>query len=73
MILRADEAARFLRLDDDRDMAAAVKSLQRLVARGLIRPCRLGRHNRFLRLELERFARALTQQYGEVSNAGGAL
>ncbi len=49
------EAIRFLRLDDGgRDGPAAERALRRLVDRKLLRPCRVGKKNRYARDELLR-------------------
>lgn len=61
-VLTAEEACRFLRLDEDRDMEQASRALQRLVDKRLLHPCRLGRHNRFTRQELSRLVKDLTEQ-----------
>lgn len=66
-LLTAEEAARYLRLTDDgRDVQAAVKALNRLVDRNLIRPCLVGRHRRYSRRELDRFIDSGTERYGEL-------
>lgn len=68
-LMTAPEAVRYLRLDIRtkpdgtehlREMADAIKSLDHLVRRGLIRPCRPGKNRRFLRSELDRFLREST-------------
>lgn len=69
-LLTAEEACRYLRLDDGRDMPRAVKSLRRLVELGRLRPTRIGRSNRYLREELHRCLTALTEEYAEVSDPG---
>jgi hypothetical protein len=61
-LLTAEEACRFLRLDLDRDTGAALKSLRRLVDRRLLRPCQVGRSNRYSRSELLRFIAERTEQ-----------
>ena len=60
-VLTADEACRYLRRDEDRDVELARKALRRLVDKRLLNPCRLGRHNRYTREELERLVRQLTE------------
>jgi hypothetical protein len=63
--MTAQEAAMYLRLfEGGRDIADAVKSLEYLVTTGRLRPCRVGRHNRFTRVELDRFMHEQTQRYG---------
>ncbi len=64
-IMTAEEACRYLRLDIGRDSDAAVKALNRLVDKGLIRPCLVGKHRRYTRDELQRFIGATTERYGE--------
>ena len=64
-LLTAAEAAAYLRLDDGRDIEAAVKALNRLVDRHLIRPCLIGRHRRYSRLELDRIIDRVTDAYAE--------
>lgn len=64
-LMTADEAAVYLRLTEgDRDIGDALKSLDYLVQTGRIRPCRVGKHNRFAREELHRFMREQTERYG---------
>lgn len=63
-VMTADEVCRVLRLCEDRDMRLALKALTRLVAKGLLRPCRLGRHNRFTRYEVSKLVHDLTEQRG---------
>jgi len=64
-LMTAQEAVVYLRLDEGgRDMADALKSLEYLVTTGRIRPCRVGRHNRFARVELQRFVIEQTERYG---------
>lgn len=63
-LMTAEEAAAYLRLTEGgRDIADALKSLEYLVTTGRVRPCRVGRHNRFTRSELDRFITDQTQQY----------
>ena len=63
--MTAEEAAAYLRLvEHGRDIADALKSLEYLVGIGRIRPCRVGRYNRFTRHELDRFIHDQTQRYG---------
>ena len=61
-VMTAEEVCRVLRLSEERDMPLALKALERIVTKGLLRPCRLGRHNRFWRHEVSRFVRELTEQ-----------
>lgn len=64
-LMTAQEAVVYLRLDEGgRDMADALKSLEYLVLSGRLRPCRVGRHNRFARAELQRFVLEQTERYG---------
>lgn len=65
-LMTAQEAVVYLRLDEGgRDMADAIKSLDYLVQSGRLRPCRVGRHNRFARAELQRFVLEQTERYGQ--------
>lgn len=65
-LMTAQEAAVYLRLNEGgRDMADALKSLEYLVQAGRVRPCRVGRHNRFARAELQRFVLEQTERYGQ--------
>jgi len=61
--MTAPEAAVYLRLAEGRDIGDALVSLEYLVSEGRIRPCRVGRHNRFTRAELDRFIHEQTQRY----------
>lgn len=59
------EAATFLRLtDDDRSTEAAIKSLNRIVDRGLLRPCLVGKHRRYSLKELQKYIDERTEAYG---------
>lgn len=61
-LMTAAEAAHYLRLTEDgRDIADAIRSLEHLVLTNRIRPCRVGRWNRYSVHELERF---ITEQTG---------
>jgi hypothetical protein len=61
--MTAQEAVLYLRLTEGgRDIGDAMKSLEYLVAHGRIRPCRVGRFNRYPRVELDRFIQAQTIQ-----------
>lgn len=63
-LMTAAEAASYLRLTEgDRDIADAIVSLNYLVRSGRVRPCRVGRHNRFARAELDRFIDNQTNSY----------
>lgn len=69
-LMTAQEAVVFLRLDEGgRDMADALKSLEYLVHSGRLRPCRVGRNNRFARAELQRFVLEQTERYGQSQSA----
>ncbi len=75
-LMTAREAAEYLRLTEDgRDIGDALVSLEYLVAEGRIRPCRVGRFNRFMRAELDRFMQEQTEQYttryNSPANRGG--
>ena len=54
-VLTPTEAVSYLRLDEDRDRGDALRSLERLMRRGEIRPARIGARNRIARVELLRF------------------
>jgi hypothetical protein len=70
-LMTATEAAAYLRLDEnERDIGDALKSLERLVGTGLIRPCRVGRFNRYARAELDRFIHEQTQNYASKYTSG---
>lgn len=63
-LMTATEAVVYLRLTEEgRDVGDALASLEYLVGTGRIRPCRVGRHNRFTRAELDRFMQDQTEQY----------
>ena len=64
-LLTAAEAATYLRLSEGRDIGDAVKSLDYLVQQGRIRPCRVGKCNRFARSELDRVIAEQTERYGQ--------
>jgi len=67
-LMTAAEAAAYLRLTEgDRDITDAVNSLEYMVREGRIRPCRVGKHNRYARAELDRFIAHQTEQYGRES------
>ena len=69
-LMTAHEAALYLRLTEDgRDIADALASLEYLVSEGRIRPCRVGRFNRFMRVELERFMHEQTERYEQRYNS----
>ena len=57
-------ATAYLLLDLDRGEHAAKRALERIVAKGLIRPCIVGKHRRYSRVELDRFIDEQTQHYG---------
>jgi hypothetical protein len=64
--MTAVEAAIYLRLDEGgRDIGDALRSLEYLVQTGRLRPCRVGKHNRYARTELHRFMHEQTEQYGK--------
>lgn len=69
-LMTAQEAVLYLRLTEGgRDIGDALKSLEYLVAHGRIRPCRVGRFNRYPRAELDRFILAQTIQQDERCDA----
>ncbi len=59
------EAAGYLRLDENRSDENAVKALNRLVAKRLVRPCLVGNRRRYWRHELIRFMRDETERYSD--------
>ena len=62
--MTAQEAVAYLRLDEGgRDPGDALKSLEYLVRTGRVRPCRVGRKNRYARVELHRFVLKQTENY----------
>lgn len=64
-LMTAEEAAAYLRLTEcGRDIGDALKSLEYLVTSGRVRPCRVGRFNRYTRVELDRFMAEQTERYG---------
>lgn len=71
-LMTACEAAQYLRLTEGRDIGDALASLEYLVAEGRIRPCRVGRFNRFTRVELDRFMQEQTEQYPRKYSSGRA-
>lgn len=67
-LMTAEEASEYLRLTDgDRNRGAGVKSLNRFVDKGLIRPCLVGRYRRYSRRELDRYIDSATERYGELA------
>lgn len=72
-LMTAPEAVAYLRLTEDgRDIGDALRSLEYLVSQNLIRPCRVGRFNRYARSELERFISNQTERYAKPKPEGGA-
>ena len=67
VLFTAEEAAVYLRLDEGREIGAAVKALNRLVDKGLIRPCLVGGKRRYSVAELDRFIHDQTAAYGELA------
>ena len=63
-LLTREEAARYLRLDEGRDLEKAIKSLYRYVDRGELRAAIVGRNRRFSLRELDRFIEAKTDESG---------
>lgn len=65
-VLTAQEAIRYLRLDEDgRPPEAARRAFRRLVETKQVRPARIGIRNRFAREELRRFVHHATELSGE--------
>lgn len=72
-LMTAEEAVVYLRLNEGgRDIGDALKSLEYLVQNGRLRPCRVGKHNRYARSELHRFVIEQTERYGERRNGDRA-
>lgn len=73
-LMTADEAVVYLRLDQGgRDIRDAIKSLEYLVSEGKVRPCRVGRWNRYARSELDRFIAQQTERYAPRISNGECL
>ena len=65
-LLTETEAAAFLRLaNDGADEKAAKRAMDRLVAKGVVRPAVVGRHRRYTRRELLRYLDELVERYGQ--------
>ena len=60
VLLTAEEAATYLRLDEDREVAKAVRALYRYVDRHELSATVIGVHRRFSIRELDRFIDAKT-------------
>ena len=68
-VLTADEAIRYLRLDEyGRPPKAAQQAFRRLVETKRIRRARIGIRNRFAREELQRFVLHATELSGDAPN-----
>ena len=63
-VMTAVEAAIYLRLAEDRDIGDALDSLAYLVRHKGLRPCRIGKLNRYARWELDRFVAEQTEARG---------
>ncbi len=61
-VLTPAEAAAYLRLDEDRELPAALRALDRLVDKRLLRPCIVGKRRRYSRAELDRFINEQTER-----------
>lgn len=71
-VLTEQEAICFLRLDEEeRDPKSAQRAFRRLVDIKRIRPCRVGRWNRYAREELQRFVLHTTDMAGQAPNSEG--
>lgn len=64
-LLTASEAGVYLRLDEGKDADGAVRAIDRLVDQGRLKPCLIGRHRRYSKVELDRFIAAETEKYGD--------
>ena len=70
LLLDEWDAARLLLLVDEDDGAkAAQMRLNRLVDKGLLRPCLVGGKRRYAIEELRRFVRDRTEQYADLDAA----
>lgn len=70
-LMTAAEAAIYLRLTEDgRDVGDAIQSLDYLIRRHGLRPCRVGKHNRFARNELDRFIAEQTNRHNPTDPGG---
>ena len=65
-IMTREEACCYLRIDVGREMKNAIKALNRLVDRKLIRPCMYLKKRHYKRDELDRFLTEQTEIYGKV-------
>lgn len=66
-LLSALEAGIFLRLDGNgKDDAAVVAAVDRIVATGKLRPCKMGGRRCYTRRELNRFIDAATEEYVKI-------
>ncbi len=64
------EAAVYLRLtENERDIGDALRSLKNLVRTRRLRPCRVGKRNRYARHELDRFIAEQTEMYDAAAGA----
>ncbi len=69
LVLLPAEAAHLLRLDEDgRDADLAVRALDRLVAKRLLRPCIIAGRRRYSPAELLRFIEERTAAYGPLAS-----
>ena len=66
-LLTPEEACLYLRLDVDRSMSAALKSLSRLVEKRILRPCIVGKKRRYARYELDLFIMRQTDRWASES------
>ena len=57
-----------MRLDDGRGDDLAVRALDRLVAKSLLRPVIIGGKRRYAPCELQRFVQERTDSYGPLSS-----
>ena len=63
VLLSATEAAAYLLLAEGKEEEAAVKAVNRLVDSRKIRPCVVGGHRRYSRVELDRFILEQTESW----------
>ncbi len=66
-VMTPEEAVVYLRLDEGREMENALKALNRIVGKGMIRPCLIGKLRRYWKRELDRFVEDATDKYGKLA------
>ena len=66
-LLTPQEAVMYLRLDEERELAASLRALDRLVDKRLLRPCIVGKRRRYSRAELDWCIDEQTDRWGDCS------